>query len=189
MCHYSQYAITANTCQYAITANTSLRPIHHYGQYVPIRHYGQYTITANTPLQPICANTPLRPLRANTPLRPIRHYSQYAIMANMPLRRTPLPKLYKPQQEHPGGMPWDNQEEKKKKKQGSNSSRLVFIFHTLHPEEQCLAILLERAKYLNLWHKHWGGIAFRVEQPDFTTPVGVKVRYIEIVWSHMKQCN
>ncbi len=86
--------------------------------------------------------------------------------------------------EYPGGMPWEDQEEKKKKKQGSNSSRLAFIFHVHHPEEQHLAILLNRAKYLNLWHKHRGGVAFTVEQPDFTTPVGVKDRYIEMVQSH-----
>jgi hypothetical protein len=84
---------------------------------------------------------------------------------------------------YPGGMPWEDQEEKKKKKQGSNSSRLAFIFHVHCTEEQCLAILLDRARYLNLWHEHWGGVAFTVEQPDFTTPAGVKDRYIEMVQS------
>jgi hypothetical protein len=39
-------------------------------------------------------------------------------------------------------------------------------------------------KYLNLWHEHWGGVAFTVEQLDFTTPVGVKDRYIKMVQSH-----
>jgi hypothetical protein len=51
-------------------------------------------------------------------------------------------------------MPWEDQEEKKKKKQGSNSSRLAFIFHVHRPEERRLATLLDRAKYLNLWHEH-----------------------------------
>jgi hypothetical protein len=81
-------------------------------------------------------------------------------------------------------MPWEDQEEKKKKKQGSNGSCLAFIFHAHCPEEQCLAILLNCAKYLNLWHKHLGGVAFMVEQPDFTTPAGVKDRYIKMVQSH-----
>ncbi len=76
--------------------------------------------------------------------------------------------------EYPAGMPWEDQEEKKKKKQGSNNSCLAFVFHVHCPEEQCLATLLNRAKYLNLWHEHWGGVAFMVEQPDFTTPAGVK---------------
>ncbi len=31
---------------------------------------------------------------------------------------------------------------------------------------------------------HWGGVAFTVEQPDFSTPAGVKDRYIEMVQSH-----
>jgi hypothetical protein len=86
--------------------------------------------------------------------------------------------------EYPGSMPWEDQEEKKKKKQGSNSSRLAFIFHIHCPEERRLATLLNCAKYLNLWHEHWGGVAFRVEQPDFTTPAGVKDRYIKMVQSH-----
>ena len=55
--------------------------------------------------------------------------------------------------EYPGSMPWEDQEDKKKKKQGSNSSRLVFIFHVHCPEGQRLAILLNCAKYLNLWHE------------------------------------
>jgi hypothetical protein len=84
---------------------------------------------------------------------------------------------------YPGGMPWEDQEEKKKKKQGSNGSRLAFIFHVHCPEERHLAILLNRAKYLNLWHNHWGQ-AFTVERPDFTTPAGVKYRYIKMVQSH-----
>jgi hypothetical protein len=46
---------------------------------------------------------------------------------------------------------------------GESRRKEEFIFHALCPEEQCLAILLNRAKYLNLWHKHWGGVAFRVE--------------------------
>jgi hypothetical protein len=86
--------------------------------------------------------------------------------------------------EYPGGIPWEDQEEKKKKKQGSNSSRLAFIFHVHSPEEQRLAILLNCTKYLNLWHEPWGGVAFMVEQLGFTTPAGVKDRYIEIVQSH-----
>jgi hypothetical protein len=86
--------------------------------------------------------------------------------------------------EYPGGMPWEDQDEKKKKKQGSNSLRLAFIFHIHRPEEQRLKILLDRAKHLNLWHKHWGGVAFTVEQPDFTTSAGVKDRYIKMVQSH-----
>ncbi len=81
-------------------------------------------------------------------------------------------------------MSWEDQEEKKKKKQGSNSSQMAFVFHVHWPEEQHLAALLDRAKYLNLWHKHWGEVAFMVEQPDFTTPPGVKDRYIEMVQSH-----
>jgi hypothetical protein len=80
-------------------------------------------------------------------------------------------------------MPWEDQDNKKKK-QGSNSSRLAFIFHVHPPEEQHLANLLDCAKYLNLWHKHWGGVAFRVEQLDFTTPTGVKDRYIKMMQSH-----
>ncbi len=70
VCHYDQYAITANTPLRPIHANTPLRPIR-----------------ANTPLQPTRANTPLRPIRANmpiranTPLRPIRYYGLYAITA------------------------------------------------------------------------------------------------------------
>jgi hypothetical protein len=86
--------------------------------------------------------------------------------------------------EYPGGMPWEDQAEKKEKKQGSNNSRLAFVFHVHHPEEQLLATLLDSAKYRNLWHEHWGGVAFTVEQPDFTTPAGVKDRYIEMVQSH-----
>jgi hypothetical protein len=86
--------------------------------------------------------------------------------------------------EYPGGMPWEDQAEKKKKKQGSNSSRLAFVFHVHCPEEQRLATLLNSAKYRNLWHEHWGGVAFTVEQPDFTMPAGVKDRYIEMVQSH-----
>jgi hypothetical protein len=86
--------------------------------------------------------------------------------------------------EYPGGMPWEDQEEKKKKKQGSNISCLAFVFHIHCPEEQHLATLLDHAKYLNLWHEHWGGVAFMVEQPDFTMPAGVKDRYIEMVQSH-----
>jgi hypothetical protein len=86
--------------------------------------------------------------------------------------------------EYPGGMPWEDQAEKKKKKQGSNNSRLAFVFHVHHPEEQHLTTLLDSTKYRNLWHEHWGGVAFTVEQPDFTTPAGVKDRYIEMVQSH-----
>jgi hypothetical protein len=52
--------------------------------------------------------------------------------------------------EYPCGMSWEDQEEKKKKKQGSNSSRLAFVFHIHWPEEQRLAASLNRAKYLNL---------------------------------------
>jgi hypothetical protein len=63
-------------------------------------------------------------------------------------------------------------------------SRLGIIFHVHCPKEQRLEILLNRTKYLNLWHEHWGGVAFTVEQPDFTTPAGVKDRYIEMVQSH-----
>ncbi len=71
------------------------------------------------------------------------------------------------------------------KKQGSNSSWLAFLFHVHWPEEQCLAALLDCAKYVNLWrHKHWGGVAFTVEQPDLTTLPGVKDRYIKMVQSH-----
>ena len=86
--------------------------------------------------------------------------------------------------EYPGGMPWEDQAEKKKKKQVPNNSRLAFVFHVHRPDEQRLATLLDRAKYRNLWHRHWGGVAFTVEQPDFTTPAGVKDRYIEMVQSH-----
>jgi hypothetical protein len=52
--------------------------------------------------------------------------------------------------EYPGGMPWEDQEEKKKKKQESNNSCLAFVFHVHCPEEQHLATLLDRTKYLNL---------------------------------------
>jgi hypothetical protein len=86
--------------------------------------------------------------------------------------------------EYPGGMPSEDQAETKKKKQGSNNSRLAFVFHVHCPEEQRLATLLNSAKYRNLWHEHWGGVAFTVEQPDFSTPAGVKDRYIEMVQSH-----
>ena len=86
--------------------------------------------------------------------------------------------------EYPGGMPWEDQAEKKKKKQMPNNSRLAFVFHVYWPDEQRLAILLDWAKYRNLWHTHWGGVAFTVEQPDFSTPAGVKDRYIEMVQSH-----
>ena len=58
------------------------------------------------------------------------------------------------------------------------------MFHVHRPEEQRLATLLNRTKHLNLWHKHWGGVAFTVQQPDFTTPAGVKDRYIKMVQSH-----
>jgi hypothetical protein len=85
--------------------------------------------------------------------------------------------------EYPGGMPWEDQAEKKKKQQSSNNSHLVFVFHVHHPDEQRLATLLDRAKYRNLWYEHWGGVAFTVEQPDFTMPAGVKDRYIEMVQS------
>jgi hypothetical protein len=86
--------------------------------------------------------------------------------------------------EYPGGMPWEDQAEKKKKLQAANNSRLGFVFHVHRPDEQHLATLLERAKYRNLWYEHWGGVAFTVEQPGFTTPAGVKDRYIEMVQSH-----
>jgi hypothetical protein len=87
--------------------------------------------------------------------------------------------------EYQGGMPWEDQEEKKKKKQGSNNSQLAFIFHVHCPDEQCLTTsLLERTKYLNLWLEHWGGVAFMVEQLDFTTPTRVKDRYFKMVQSH-----
>jgi len=86
--------------------------------------------------------------------------------------------------EYPGGMPWEDHEDKKKKKQGFNSARLAFVFHVHRPEEQHLATLLDHTKHLNLWHEHWGGVAFTVQQPDFTTPAGVKDRYIEMVQSH-----
>ena len=62
--------------------------------------------------------------------------------------------------------------------------RLAFVFHVHRPDEQHLATLLERAKYRNLCYEHWGGEAFTVEQPGFTTPAGVKDRYIEMVQSH-----
>ncbi len=74
--------------------------------------------------------------------------------------------------------------EKKKKKQSSNNARLAFVFHVHRPDEQRLETLLDRPKYLNPWHKHWGGVAFMVEQPDFTTPAGVIDRIIEMVQSH-----
>ncbi len=61
---------------------------------------------------------------------------------------------------------------------------MAFMFHVHRPEEQRLAILLDQAKHLNLWHDHWGGVAFTVQQPNFTTPMGVKDRYIEMVQSH-----
>ena len=76
--------------------------------------------------------------------------------------------------EYPGGMPWEDQVEKKKKKQSSNNAWLAFIFHGHCPDEQRLATLLDRAKYHNLWYEHWGGVAFTVEQPDFTTTAGIK---------------
>jgi hypothetical protein len=60
---------------------------------------------------------------------------------------------------------------------------LALVFHVHRQEEQRLATLLDRAKYRNLWHEHLGGVAFTVEQPDFTTPAGVKDRYIEMVQS------
>lgn len=86
--------------------------------------------------------------------------------------------------EYPGGMPWEDQSEKKKKVQTSNNSRLAYVFHVHRPDEQRLATLLEHAKYRNLWHEHWGGVAFTVQQPGFNTPAGVKDRYIEMVQSH-----
>ena len=86
--------------------------------------------------------------------------------------------------EYPGGMPWEDQAEKKKKKQSSNNARLAFVFHVHCPDKQRLKMILDRAKYLNQWHEHWGGVAFTVEQSDFTTPTGVKDRYIEMVQSH-----
>lgn len=86
--------------------------------------------------------------------------------------------------EYPGGMPWEDQAEKKKKLQAANNARLAFVFHVHRPDEQRLANLLESAKYRNLWYKHWGGVAFTVEQPGFNTPAGVKDRYIEMVQSH-----
>ena len=86
--------------------------------------------------------------------------------------------------EYPGGMPWEDQAEKKKKPQAANNARLAFVFHVHRPDEQRLANLLESAKYRNLWHEHWGGVAFTVEQPGFNTPAGVKDRYIEMVQSH-----
>jgi hypothetical protein len=36
----------------------------------------------------------------------------------------------------------------------------------------------------SIWHEHWGGVAYTVEKPDFTTPAGVKDRYIKMVQSH-----
>ena len=81
-------------------------------------------------------------------------------------------------------MPWEDQAEKKKKKQVSHNSRLAFVFYVHRPDEQRLANLLETDKYRNLWYEHWGGVAFTVEQPDFTTPAGVKDRYIEMAQSH-----
>jgi hypothetical protein len=80
-------------------------------------------------------------------------------------------------------MPWENQAENKKQ-HTSNNLRLAFVFHVHCPDEQRLATLLYCAKYRNLWYEHWGGVAFTVEQPDFTTPAGVKDRYIEMVQSH-----
>jgi hypothetical protein len=110
----------------------------------------------------------------------IKNYKEYKI----PVGQKGKWIKYAITKEYPGGMPWEDQEEKKKKKQGSNGSGLAFIFHVHHPEEQRLAILLNCAKYLNLWHKNWGGVAFTVEQPDFTPPAGVKDRYIKMVQSH-----
>jgi hypothetical protein len=86
--------------------------------------------------------------------------------------------------EYPGGMPWEDQAEKKKKKQSSNNAWLAFVFHMHHPNKQRLKTLLDRAKYPNRWHKHWGGVVYMVEQPDFTTLAGVKDRYIGMMQSH-----
>ena len=86
--------------------------------------------------------------------------------------------------EYPGGVPWEDQVERKKKKQSPNNAWLVIVFHVHHPGKQWLEMLLDRAKYLNQWHEHWGGVAFMVEQPDFTTPAGVIDRIIEMVQSH-----
>jgi hypothetical protein len=87
--------------------------------------------------------------------------------------------------EYPGGMPWEDQAEKKKKKQSLNNTRLAIVFHVHHPDKKRLEMLLDRDKYLNQWYEHWGGVAFTVEQPDFTTPEGVvKDRYVEMMQSH-----
>ena len=82
--------------------------------------------------------------------------------------------MYAITKEYPGRMPWEDQAEKKKKKQSLNNARMAFIFHVHCPDEQQLATLLDRAKYHNLWYEHWGGVAFTVEQPDFTTTAGIK---------------
>ncbi len=82
------------------------------------------------------------------------------------------------------GEVWEDQAEKKKKQQASNTSHLAFVFHVHRSDEKQLATLLDRAKYRNLWYEHWGGVAFTVEQPDFTMPAEVKDRYIEMVQSH-----
>ncbi len=62
-----------------------------------------------------------------------------------PQRRTSKRLKYVVVREYPAGMPWEGAEEKKQK-QGTNNTRLAFIFHVHEPDYVRMATLLTFAK-------------------------------------------
>jgi hypothetical protein len=67
--------------------------------------------------------------------------------------------IYAVVREFPAGMPWEGAEEKKQK-QGTNSTRLAYVFHVYQPDYERMKKLLAYAKEMDIWHKHWGNAAF-----------------------------
>jgi hypothetical protein len=81
----------------------------------------------------------------------------------------------------PAGMLWEGMEEKKQK-QGTNNARLAYILHVYQPDYKWMKILPAYAYVKDVWHKHWGNVAFTIKLPAKCSSQGAKTKYIQI-WS------
>jgi hypothetical protein len=101
---------------------------------------------------------------------------------NYKLTRSESKKLitYAVVREYPARMPWEGMGEKKQKR-GTNNARLAYVLHIYQSNYERMKTLLDYAKEMDLWHKHWGNTFFTIELPDEKSPQEVKTNYLQTV--------
>jgi hypothetical protein len=85
--------------------------------------------------------------------------------------------------EFTAGMLWEGTE-KKKQRQGTNNARLAYVMYVYQPDYERMKMLLAYVKEKDVWHKHWGNVAFTIKLQDKRSSQGAKTKYIQMFQVH-----